>query len=133
MHDRVDLARYRFSCAEECLQNAKDLLALENQGRKASANRSYYAFFHAMRAGLALEGKDFKKHSALISYFRQQYMQPGVFPASCSKALTKIFRIRQRSDYEDFFLLSAEEAQEQIDNAEAFLLLVKAYLEDHIR
>ena len=86
-----------------------------------------------MRAVLALEGKDFKKHSALISYFRQQYMQPGVFPASCSKALTKIFRIRQRSDYEDFFLLSAEEAQEQIDNAEAFLLLVKAYLEDHIR
>ena len=92
MHDRIDLARYRFSCAEECLQNAKDLLALGNQGLKASANRSYYAFFHAMRAVLALEGKDFKKHSALISYFRQQYMQPGVFPASCSKALTKIFR-----------------------------------------
>jgi len=132
MHERMDLARYRFSCAEECLQNAKDLLALGSKGFKASANRSYYAFFHAMRAVLALEEKDFKKHAALIAYFRQQYIQPGIFPVSCSKALTKLFRIRQRSDYEDFFLISAEDAQEQIDHAETFLLLAKEYLEAHM-
>ena len=37
------------------------------QGIKSVANRSYYAVFHAMRAVLAFDKIDLKRHSGIIS------------------------------------------------------------------
>ena len=69
MPDRTvfTLAAYRLSKAEDCYLAAKHLY--ENGLLTDSANRSYYAIFHAVRSVLALDGVDFKKHSGVISYF----------------------------------------------------------------
>ena len=60
----IDLSLYRLSKAAQYLEDAKRTLELEMYD--TSANRSYYAIFHAARAVLALEGLDFKKHSGVI-------------------------------------------------------------------
>lgn len=53
----MDLAAYRLQRAIESLLEVETLLRSEQY--RGSANRSYYAVFHAMRAVLAVDGKDF--------------------------------------------------------------------------
>ena len=73
----VDLAKYRLESAQERLAAAE--LEMEAGHLKDSINRSYYAFFHTIRSLLAEKQIDFKKHSAVISYFRQHYIKTGIF------------------------------------------------------
>ena len=66
----ADLSRYRLQKAEETLATAKRDLEAEDYA--SANNRAYYSFFHAMRAVLALDQEDFKKHSAVISRFSER-------------------------------------------------------------
>ena len=71
-----ELAAYRLEQAEQCLQSAR--LLADAGDYKGAANRSYYCVFHAMRGLLALQGKDFKKHSGVIAEFRREYIRTGL-------------------------------------------------------
>ena len=53
------------------------------------ANRSYYAVFAAMRAVLALQGFDSKKHSGIIAEFRREYIKSGLLPKELSQHVLK--------------------------------------------
>lgn len=125
-NDKKALSAVRFEHAEECLEAAKNLL--QSQNYKSSANRSYYAVFHAMRAVLALNMIDMKHHSGIISEFRKLYIKTGIFDIKLSQIISVLFDIRNDSDYDDFFIVSKEEVVEQIKNAEYFLSEIRKYL-----
>ena len=95
---------------------------------KAAANRSYYAAFSAMRAVLALDGLDFRKHSGVIAAFRKSYIKTGVFDARLSHIIDALKDVRQSSDYDDFYLISKEEVSEQVDDAAYFVAQIESYL-----
>ena len=59
-----DLCDYRLSQAEDSLKVAK--ISYENALFKDSINRSYYTCFYAIKAVLALEEIDFKRHKDAI-------------------------------------------------------------------
>lgn len=124
--EQLDLCHYRFSKAEKYLQDAKATLSL--QMYDTAANRSYYAIFHAVRALLALDNKDFKKHSGVISYFQMSYIKTGIFDKQLSDIIKSAFLLRQDSDHEDFYLISHEEAETQVSEAEVFLQTIQAYI-----
>ena len=63
----VSLSNYRFKKAEDNLEAAKILF--ESSHFAESINRSYYAIFHSLRALLAFNEFDSKKHSGIISFF----------------------------------------------------------------
>ena len=118
---RLELAKHRITKAEDCYCAAHSLL---NDGLYSdSANRSYYAIFHAVRALLATE-----KQSGVISYFQQHYVKTGIFEKEFSDILRDAFSIRQNSDYEDFFIVSKADVVEQLQNARRFLNGIEAYL-----
>ena len=122
----VALSKYRRERAEEMLKTAKRDLAA---GDYASANnRAYYCIFHAMRATIALTGEDYKKHSGVISRFSEQYLKSNLLPRELSKTISTASVIRNRSDYEDFYVCSVEDTHLLLDGAEAFLMIVKDYL-----
>ena len=73
----LDLARYRLDRSADDLDAARITLAAGKYN--ASANRAYYSIFHAMRAVLALDKKDFSKHSAAISFFSKEYSRKRFF------------------------------------------------------
>lgn len=123
----LTLARYRVSKAEERLVAATALL--DDGLYLDSANRSYYAIFHCLRAILALDGVDFKKHSAVISYFQQHYIKTGIFPRDFSDYVRDAFSIRQDCDYEDFFTISKSDVAEQLDHADELIGAVKQYVD----
>lgn len=95
----------------------------------ASANnRAYYCIFHAMRAVLALDNEDYQKHSAVIARFSQKYIKTGIFPVEFGKLISNASLIRNRSDYEDFYLCTQEDTEKLLSDAEQFLQQISAYL-----
>ena len=122
-----ELTQYRLDRATEFLLAAK--IMLENNFFKDSINRSYYAIFTTIRALLAENEIDFKKHSAVISYFRQHYIKTEIFDTKFSKYVGAAFEIRNNCDYEDFYIVSCEDAETQYNNAVEFYNAVKNFLE----
>lgn len=128
--NREDLARYRLEHAQQCLAAANVLLTIQDY--KGAANRSYYAVFHAMRSILALDGLDFKKHSGVIAEFRKRYIKSGALSEQLSDTINELFQVRTDSDYDDFYLISLDEVQEQMKSAALFVNEVKNYLKQRM-
>jgi uncharacterized protein (UPF0332 family) len=128
-HIPEDYARFRLDKAKVCLQDAK----ATNVSFENAVNRSYYCIFSAMRAVLALDGFNSKKHSGIISAFHKDYIRTGIFPKEFSGIITNAFEIRLDSDYEDFYLVSKAEVAAQVENAVIFLEAVEKYVSERIK
>ncbi len=120
------LSQYRLSRAKEDFKTACD--NMKEGSLRASINRSYYAIFHALRAITALDNFDSSKHSGVIAYINQNYVKTGVFDRTFSKTLDSAFRLREKADYEDFFVVSSDDAQQQINKAEIIIHTVEQYI-----
>ena len=128
-HDyKIELSKRRLEIAHERLTTAKAMLELGHY--KASANRLYYAIFSAMRAVLALDGFDSKKHSGIIARFRQSYIKTGILDTEMSKIIDDLEVIREDSDYDDFYIILKEDVEIQAKRAEYFVSEVESYLQD---
>lgn len=123
---RIDLSRYRLQKAKEMLASAKR--DMDAKDYASANNRAYYAIFHAMRAVLALDGEDYKKHSAVIARFTLNYLKPEILPREYSKLISNASLIRNRSDYEDFYICSVADTNALFTGAESFCAEVGKYL-----
>lgn len=127
MDDRqVSLSNYRITKSQSDLNAAKILL--KNKLYSQAINRSYYSIFHAVRALLAFDKYDSKKHSGIISYFNENYIKTGLIEKEYSVMLMSAERIRNESDYDDMFIATKEQAEQQIEKAEKFSIRIKEFL-----
>lgn len=120
------LSDYRLEQAERCIKSARILAADDDY--KGAANRSYYAIFHCMRSVIILDEVDFSKHSGVSAYFRRQYIKTKIFDVELSDIIGEAFGIRNDSDYDDYYVISKKDVEEQIENAERFYHAVHEYL-----
>ena len=127
MTDERALVAYRLESAKEKLKAAIDLL--ENGDYKDSVSRSYYAIFTAARALLATKQLDSSKHSGVIALFNQHFVKTEIISADIGKLIGKAKLYREQADYGDFFVVSKEEAEVQIQSARKFI----AEIEDVIK
>lgn len=125
---RKELCFYRLEKAKKCLESARVLI--QTGDYCGAANRSYYSIFHCIRSLLALEGTDFSKHSGVMAHFQRNYVKAGLFEKEYSKILTEAFEIRSESDYDDYYIISKEDVEEQIRNAQFFQDGILKYVED---
>ena len=129
MNDRQkELSNYRLQQAEESLTVAKT--CLEGEIYKDSINRSYYSVFYAIKAVLALGSVDFKRHKDVVSYFNKEYVATEIFPRELGRKLGRLKQLREKSDYDDFYIASKNQAQEQYETAKFAIELVVKYLEN---
>lgn len=122
----IALSKYRIDEAYEFLNSGKKNLEMNEY--KTANNRAYYSVFHAMRAVLALDEVDFKKHSGVIAYFREHYVKRGIFDRKYSDIISGTSLVRNKSDYDDFYVADKEETAELLSDAEKFTQAVKEYL-----
>ena len=120
------LVQYRLSSAKERLESAR--LLLDAGQYKDSIGRSYYAIFTAVRAVLARDQVDFSKHAGVIAYFQREYIKSAIFDIKYSKILQRAFQIRNNCDYDDFFIVSKEDATEQYKNAVDMVQAIETYI-----
>ena len=123
-----DLIHYRLSSAREKLTSAK--LLLEAGLYKDSVGRSYYAIFSAIRAILAVRQVDFSKHAGVIAYFQKEFIKTGIFDKKYSKYLQQAFQIRNSCDYDDFFIVSEQDAEDQYERATEILTIIEEYIKE---
>lgn len=120
-----DLALYRISVAKEDLEAAE--LNFHNGHYRASNNRAYYAIFRAISACLALKLKAYKTHSQVIGNFNKEFIHTGIFPKEIGRKINRAQEVRHASDYDDFYIISIEDAKEQLETARELVKLVEIY------
>ena len=123
-----NLSLHRLEQAKEDLEAAK--LLYQKKYYKSANNRAYYAIFHSMRAVLALEGVDFKRHKDVQAYFNKNYVNAELFPRTMGRKIAKASTIREDSDYDDEFSANQEDTLLQIQTAEELIKLVKKYIDE---
>ena len=122
-----DLCVYRVNQAEETVQSAK--LCKENHFYKDAINRAYYAAFYAIKAVLAVEGVDFKRHKDVVAYFNQHYVATEKFEREMGKRIGRLKTMREDCDYDDFYVIERDEVLEQLRTAEIVIGAVRRYME----
>ncbi len=126
---REGLSKYRFEKAKESLKSSK--LLYNNNDLIGANNRAYYSIFYAIRAVLALEQIDFKKHKDVLAYFNQNYVNMNIFPKNIGRNIAQASKLRERSDYDDKYVPSSEKTEIQIKTAEDVINEVEKYLKEN--
>lgn len=129
-NNREELMRYRLNSAKERLSAAKILYAAGEY--KDAISRSYYAMFTAVRGLLAMDAVDFSKHAGVISYFQKEYIKSERLDRKYSKYLTTAFQIRNNADYADFYIVSKNDVEEQIQHASELLAAITDYIKENL-
>ena len=125
-NELLELLKYHHDRAVEILEVAKELF--KNGKFKDANNRSYYAAYYAMRAVYTLQGKDFKKHKTLLAEFNKEFVASEIFPRTIGRKTSMLALIREQSGYNDFYIASSAESQQQVEIAEELIELVAEYL-----
>lgn len=114
---QIELSRYRIQEAKTSFKVAEN--CLKDNFYKDSINRSYYAAFYAVKSILALGKVDFKRHKDVIGYFNREFVATEVFPRELGRRLGALKQLREKSDYDDFYIASYTQAKEQLETAGA--------------
>ena len=78
--------------------------------------------FLPQQALLALKQLDSKKHSSVISLFNRHYVKTGIVDRTIGRELNKT-RLRESSDYADFYLVDKKEAVNQFEKPLRFIVM----------
>ena len=123
---RKDLVSYRIETAKSDLKSAKILL---NAGEyKDANNRAYYGIYHAISAIHALDGNAYKRHKDALANFNKNYIKTEIFPRILGRKIAEAEEIRHASDYDDFYIATREEVEEQIDTAVELVEKIEEYV-----
>lgn len=116
-----DLASDFWKDANEALCVARHDLPLS---ANAAASRAYYAVFYAVSAVFALEGKAFRRHSALEAAVHRDLVRSGRWPARLGEGYSQLLKTRSVSDYGPGQNVSREDAEKAIAAAAEILRAV---------
>lgn len=64
-----------------------------------------------------------------IGNFNKDFVHTGIFPKEISKKISRAQEIRHASDYDDFYIVSAEDAKEQLETAKEVIDMVEHYFQ----
>lgn len=122
-----ELSKHRLEQAKENIEEAE---LLYNASKfKGANNRAYYSIFHSIKAVLALEPVDFKRHKDVLGYFNKNYVNTNVFPRKIGRKIANASTVREDSDYDDEYIVKQEDTLEQIETAKELMKLVEEYIE----
>lgn len=121
-----EFAIYRLQRAKEEYETA-ELLYKEDK-LLAANNRAYYSIFYSIRAVLAMERIDFKRHKDVLAYFNYNYVRTEIFPRKIGRKIVLASKVREDSDYDEEYEQNAETTALQIETAKELIELVGEYL-----
>ncbi len=128
MQTNAVISKLEIEKAKNALEEAKILFNAEKY--YGAANRSYYAAYHAMNALLIYDGQVMKKHSGVISKFRELYIKTGIFDTCMSEQISELFRLRTDCDYDSFYIVAKDDVEKQISNSDNIITAVEARLSE---
>ncbi|MBQ9862627.1 MAG: HEPN domain-containing protein [Lachnospiraceae bacterium] len=124
------LSQIRLERAKELLADANELLSRGSY--KSANNRAFYAAEKAIKAVLSSVGRDAESHVGLIKTFNIEFVRKegSGFSKEDLRTLQSLERIRNASDYDDFYIADKNECIEQVRNAEGLIAKAEDYLKE---
>ena len=83
--------------ADQALDTAQS--NCDSSDYRAAANRIYYGIFYAASAALLTLGIERRRHSGVISAFREHLVQPGIIEVEFSNIYGESLNVREDADY----------------------------------
>ncbi len=122
------LALVRLDRAKELYIESKELVKMDSY--KSANNRAFYAIEKCIKALLATQQIDVETHNGAVSQFNLIFIHRdnSIFTKNDYPKIAKADRIRNASDYDDFYVVNKEETRELLDFAEDFLRRTEEYI-----
>ena len=127
-NDYEALVAVRFERAKDLYYEAKELVKMDCY--KSANNRTFYAIEKCIKALLATRKMDVETHNGAVSQFNLLFIHQGnaLFTKADYQKIAKADRIRNASDYDDFYIVNKEETKELLDFVKDFLERTEKYL-----
>ena len=127
--DRQAVVKYR-------LEKAKNLFAeipvqMENKFYATTANRLYYACYHAVTALLISDGHKAHTHSGVKTLLGLHYVTQNKIEKSFGKMYNHLFNLRQSGDYEDLFDVDEEDVKPFLEPVEKFIAEIEKLINEN--
>jgi uncharacterized protein (UPF0332 family) len=97
MREQISRIEQLMVLAEQALSTAQ--VNLDMGDSRATVNRAYYAIFYAASAMLLTKGLERRRHSGVISAFREHFVKPGLIEVEYSSFYGEAPVIREDADY----------------------------------
>ena len=126
MAENLPRIRQLMALAEQALHTAQ--VNLDVGDYRATVNRAYYATFYAASAMLLTKEVERRKHSGVISAFREKFVKPGVIEAEYSSVYGEALVIREDADYAIEIPIDLGMAETALRQARHFVQRMNEYL-----
>lgn len=124
--ERKTLASLRVERANKTFADAKAIV--EAGMWNAAANRFYYACYYMVTALLISKGYETGTHSGVITLFGLHFVKEGLVPEEMGRFYSKLFELRQTSDYADWVYLKEEDVVPLVPKIEEFLKALQSII-----
>lgn len=126
-NEREEIAKAYLEKAKEHLKAAK--ISLEYGLFRDAISRAYYSVYSAAYSILYLLGKVPKTHAGLRTSF-SLLVREGVVEVEYGKIISKLYEMRETSDYDPISFYGEEEAEQAVSDAERFLFRMEGLFEE---
>ena len=117
--ETIELSQSYLQKAFRTLENIPKYIEMDDY--TVAVNRSYYAAFYSLKALEILDNYDSKKHSGVISHFRQKYVKTEICSNRYSDIIGKLQDAREIGDYNITADFTIDEAKEFYESAKDFI------------
>ena len=81
-----------------------------------------------MRAANILEGYDSSKHSGVIAFFTMTFLKTERMDRNLSKIIKEASYLREKSDYDDFYIAMKADVVKQLGEARKFVNAIQTFI-----
>ncbi len=122
----MDQPRLLLAKSQKFLRSAAVLLELEDYDSVAS--RSYFAMLYAAQALLMQRRVNVNAQTGVRSAFAATFVDSGLLPQRAAEVFNYGHRLQEVADYAHQFSTSARDAEELLQEAEAFVNTLEALM-----
>ena len=126
--DQQEKINYRIYRSNETFLEAKTLVELGSWN--GVINRLYYSLFYAVSALLEKGNIQVKTHSTQKSRYNELFILSGKIEKEKGGVYNALYNYRHTSDYHDFAIITQDEAQPLVVQAEILLNEIKKLINE---
>lgn len=123
INNRSDYIQYRFQRAEESYDDA--LILAEKKRWNSVVNRLYYSCFYSVIALLLKNEIETNTHDGTRTQFGMRFIKTGLIDKEYGRLYSKLFDMRQKGDYGDFYDYDEETVIPLIKSTRSFIDEIK--------
>ncbi len=126
--DFKSLTLVRFERTKELYMEANELVKMDSY--KSANNRVFYAIEKCIKALLSTQQMDVETHNGAVSPFNLLFIhkENTDFTKDDYQKIAKADRIRNASDYDDFYIVNKAETEELIKFSLEFIRKTEKYI-----